>query len=657
VTLDQIPQNTTLVAGKDIINQNATEAESRLFAAESSLTSLDGRVDDLELGGGVGGTWMNVQSTGALPDGTEDVGSLIQSAIDEVNSAGGGVVYFPAGESYYRITTPIYGRDNVILMGDGYGSHIRNDRTTSTIATDVSVFKYGNYNASDLQHSFMAETFYTCSAANAGAPSVTLSTPAEAANFVAGDFILIRDNDLVVSGSHSHPRYHEINKVASVNTGTGVIFLRNPLVNDYATLRVARSRGDLDDLFGKDVKVIGNAGVAHMRLSQQELGSAGEVLGWGIFAYGGAYECVFRGLWAEGSAFFSQNGLSRSLVENCHARLTRGKLFDVAMFSHQSTMRRIRYERTPNSIDYTGWNDQLILVGEAVHGLTYEDIEANMGAWVGSDSAAFFGNGARNNTFRRVKVIAKSHDDVIFDIRNGSWPALNNTMEECTAVVGASTLHGFLDSSPGEGNRILNPRVEGTTTGAEVMLDATSTNQELRGARLPTGRIVNQGTNNVVEENNTKYRQRRVAETVFESVSATSVTVQRSYVIPIGAASPRGRWRFRAWGNASGTASSKTISIAVNGTNRVSLSLLAADAGAWSVELEMEMRGVNAQQYFTTTEKTGTGTRVTAFTTSAIDNAAGAITVELNINVANAADAVNLRGWRVEPSGDQFAAA
>jgi parallel beta-helix repeat protein len=67
----------------------------------------------------ISGVFYNVQNYGAAADGTDD-SSAIQDTIDAVETAGGGVVYFPAGT--YGVSGQLNIADNVMLWGDGWGS-------------------------------------------------------------------------------------------------------------------------------------------------------------------------------------------------------------------------------------------------------------------------------------------------------------------------------------------------------------------------------------------------------------------------------------------------------------------------------------------------------------------------------------------------------
>ena len=66
---------------------------------------------------------FNVKLYGAKGDGTTDDSTTIQNAINAANTAGGGVVFFPAGT--YQINTSLNLKTKVILMGSGYASKLQ----------------------------------------------------------------------------------------------------------------------------------------------------------------------------------------------------------------------------------------------------------------------------------------------------------------------------------------------------------------------------------------------------------------------------------------------------------------------------------------------------------------------------------------------------
>jgi hypothetical protein len=91
---------------------------------------------------GSGLPWFNVVDYGAVGDNTADDTTAINAAIADLNTAGRGVLYFPAG--HYKITATLTTVDaHCLILGDGAGDYqaqnaattIQFDSTTATVFT------------------------------------------------------------------------------------------------------------------------------------------------------------------------------------------------------------------------------------------------------------------------------------------------------------------------------------------------------------------------------------------------------------------------------------------------------------------------------------------------------------------------------------------
>lgn len=71
-----------------------------------------------------GGALFNVKAYGASANGSTDDAASIQRAIDAAVSAGGGVVYFPAGRYLLKRTLTISRADLISLVGSGMGTNL-----------------------------------------------------------------------------------------------------------------------------------------------------------------------------------------------------------------------------------------------------------------------------------------------------------------------------------------------------------------------------------------------------------------------------------------------------------------------------------------------------------------------------------------------------
>lgn len=106
---------------------------------QAALEDLETRVTDFA----AERTAVSVKEFGATGDGTTDDTTAVQAAIDAVNTAGGGGVFFPAG-TYLVTGVTLY--KNMVVQGEGYNSVIRCD--TGNVVSVVGTSGSGNSKSS-----------------------------------------------------------------------------------------------------------------------------------------------------------------------------------------------------------------------------------------------------------------------------------------------------------------------------------------------------------------------------------------------------------------------------------------------------------------------------------------------------------------------------
>lgn len=106
------------------LNANLTDINNRVTGTESGLNTQSGQITVLQsqvgsLQASPSYQVYNVKSStyGAVGDGTHDDTSAIQNAINAASTAGGGVVYLPAGT--YKISSALTLANRITLRGDG----------------------------------------------------------------------------------------------------------------------------------------------------------------------------------------------------------------------------------------------------------------------------------------------------------------------------------------------------------------------------------------------------------------------------------------------------------------------------------------------------------------------------------------------------------
>jgi hypothetical protein len=171
---------------------------------------------------------VNVQEFGAVGDGVTDDIAAIQAAVDYAYANGLDVAYPANIPAFYAISRCIICRPGVSHRGVGGYAKIKNTRAANYGNTlDRAVFLPGNLFPGQTQ----SLTFYNCGTIQPGV-SVTLTTPADAANFAVGDQIVTASTAFALSGGLKDFDYMHLNRVKAI-VGA-VITLEYPIDVSYA---------------------------------------------------------------------------------------------------------------------------------------------------------------------------------------------------------------------------------------------------------------------------------------------------------------------------------------------------------------------------------------------------------------------------------------
>jgi hypothetical protein len=196
----------------------------------------------------------NVLDEGAVGDGVTDDRAAFQTQLDAIYAAGGGTLLIPPGKTYklgFRSGTYTSSFKVCCLV---FGSNVTIDIQGDLLIDDVpgaGFFVFTNVPAAItpatvdssswwVDHSFVKPAdggalypTYEIDPATAGENTITLATPAQHSNFAVDDAAFIRTGQTLSTAGEGEPDA-ELNEIAAINTGTGVLTLKYPLAKDYA---------------------------------------------------------------------------------------------------------------------------------------------------------------------------------------------------------------------------------------------------------------------------------------------------------------------------------------------------------------------------------------------------------------------------------------
>jgi hypothetical protein len=179
-----------------------------------------------------------VTSLGATGDGATDDTVAIQRTIDHVAALGGGIVRFPAGDYLVNTSGGSFGDVSwALTINSSDVRLIFETGATLTTTADLSLIGIGPWIDDSFTSHWLGDptnhTYYGIATAARDDVSITLSTPADAANFAAGDWVYIRTGSL--NNSTVTEPDAEINRVASIAGGALTLAwpLSKPFVQEY----------------------------------------------------------------------------------------------------------------------------------------------------------------------------------------------------------------------------------------------------------------------------------------------------------------------------------------------------------------------------------------------------------------------------------------
>jgi hypothetical protein len=319
---------------------------------------------------------------GAKGDGAQDDTKAIQTAVDDVNKLGGGIVFIPATETFYNTTSPIYVRSGVVLMGEGQKSHLKNTRPQQRRPPDQAVLLFGNYRP----RTFTELDYRPVEPYQAGATTVVLSRANDTSDFQEGQVVLMRSQGFVGGrGGVQRPELNIMNRVLSVRGNE--LTLSYPIKTAHQPAYIVpANRFPKDapdsvrhDLLGEPQFVCDRGGAYNLGI---------ESVGRTWTAQWGWFEGYLGNIWISKSRnLVYGNGASHCVIENIYGYFA-NKAIETALFSHETIIRNVyatafHDEEKPANV--------LVKFGEGCSDLLVENVKIDANDYTG-DAVILFAN-------------------------------------------------------------------------------------------------------------------------------------------------------------------------------------------------------------------------------------------------------------------------
>lgn len=372
----------------------------------------------------------NVKGYGAKGDGITDDSNAIQSCLDAIKLAGGGVCYFPDGKyitsKYFEVP------NNTIIKGNGETSWIHNN-----VVSGIQRIVFMLENAGDARDATgpLAETYYPIVSMESNKVDVGTNI----SNFSVGDLVYIVSDSLVPSGDGYVRLYEMIDKIVKISGN--IITLKYGYNVNILSAKIAKVGATAIGWDNKPIWLTENSKIEDLKLSHGQGMSSGMYV---IFS--GGFECEYRRLKIIGSTLMGSNSAGHCIYEDIDGEYDAG-CFDNASFQCDNIFRRIKAIRTGNN---TAVNNLGFVVNNGKDNII-ENCDLDFDG-IGGISAIYTQNPIiRNNIIRNPK--ATNSNNAIMGAN--SW---KSTIEGNTIINVDITQNGIYGAS---GSIIQNNKIYG----------------------------------------------------------------------------------------------------------------------------------------------------------------------------------------------------
>ena len=209
-----------------IIDAYTTQAELRQIATVNLATGAVTFIDTLDYSHAAADLVLTLVAPvvwaswfGAVGDDSTNDTTALTLMVDQLSTVGGGIAYAP---ETYKVTLPILIRANVTLDLCGSGM-IHNTYGSTAGQADCVALGWHHPIHNDNY------TQYALGDITAGDVQITFTTPAQAANMVAGQPLMIRSAEFYNEETMQKPRMLELNRARAIDAATGIVTLDYPV--------------------------------------------------------------------------------------------------------------------------------------------------------------------------------------------------------------------------------------------------------------------------------------------------------------------------------------------------------------------------------------------------------------------------------------------
>lgn len=356
--------------------------------------------------------------------------------IAALSAAGGGRVLAPEG--HYICDYPIKFRDNVEVVGRGRGSIIENI-STATASQHKCNFWFGNLHPEHYGHRVNPSTTwvralsrYRANACVTKDRTLTVTTLADASKFPAGTVVFVNHSTAYVqaigSDEYDQAQRKHLNRVKSVNTGTGVITFEQKIgFDDASGPWLAIPESTPIDSAGDEVYFAAGCAIRNLHL-----------IGYSFAPHWGAYQCHVEnvtGQWVRG---IWGNAWCNGTIRNMSGTISGGRAFEAKYGCRGMRARGLQFSFVGTAAVDT---QPIIDIGEEAEDIRLDDYDLDMPGHNGTNSAPAAFNGCRNVRIGKGRIYAPDNvrTQIVFYERDVS---ANQVLTEDVVIDGMECENG-----------------------------------------------------------------------------------------------------------------------------------------------------------------------------------------------------------------------